>query len=114
MKVLTLTIGDHTYTTGKITAFLSKEAMKINKDSVVLAKRAQEVQGGTDVESDMDMIEDLANSVLELSERKAWLICETYGNKFTPDDLEKELSTEEIDAEINAIINGIQGVISKN
>lgn len=113
MKVLTLTIGDHTYTTGKITAFLSKEAMKINRDAVALAKESQRIQEDADTGS-LDAVETLANAALELSERKAWLICEVYGNKFTPDDLEKELSTDEIDAEINAIISGINGVVSKN
>lgn len=114
MKVLTLKIGGKTYTTGKITAFLSKEAMKINKETISLAKKGQEIQNSGELDYDIGVIDDLMNSMLELSERKAWLICELHGNKFSVDDLEKELSTEEIDAEINRIVAGISGVISKN
>lgn len=117
MKVLTLKLGKKTYTTGKITAFISREALKIQKESIQLAKKGLEIQQIQDTEMNEDtinQIEELLQLTEELRQRKSWLICEAYQNKFSIDDLEKELSNEEIDAEIQKILNGVQGVISKN
>lgn len=111
MKVLTLKLNGKTYTTGKITAFLSKEALKIQKDALTLAKRGQEVQGDTE---NLEAVDNILSSLLEVRERKTWLICEVYGNKFSADDIEKNLDDDEIEAEINRIISGIYGVVTKN
>lgn len=111
MKVLTLRIGDKTYTTGKITAFLSKEALKIQKDAIALGKKGQDLQANSE---DLDMADNLLTDMFELKERKAWLICEVYGNKFSTDILQNTFDDEEIDVEINKIIFGVAGVISKN
>lgn len=111
MKVLILKMNDKTYTTGKITTFLSKEALKIQKEALALGKKGREVQN--DIEN-LDVIDEILSALCELKERKTWLICELYGNKFTADELEKALDDEEIDEQINAIISGICGVIQKN
>lgn len=111
MKVLTLKLNDKTYATGKITAFLSKEALKIQKDALTLAKAGKDVQNDTE---NLEAVDNLLSSLLEVRERKNWLICEVYGNKFTADDIEKNLDDAEIDAEINRIISGIYGVVAKN
>lgn len=113
MKVLTIKINDKTHATGKITAFYSKEAMRIQKEAISVAKLGKGFQDIDGID-DVDKIEELFTRLEELKERKAWLICEIYGNKFDIESLQKELSDEEIDAEINKITNGISGIISKN
>jgi hypothetical protein len=113
MKVLTLKLNNKTYMTGKITAFLSKEALKIQKEALALGKKGKEIQQ-LDAENHMEEIEVLLNALAELRERKTWLICEVYQNKFDVETLEKSLSDDEIDEEVNKILYGIAGVISKN
>jgi hypothetical protein len=112
MKVLILKLNDKTYTTGKITTYLSKEALKIQKESLELAKLGKQIQIAG--EPDIDTVNELMTKMLELKDRKSWLICEVYGRQFSADNLEKSFSDEEIDAEINRIISGITGVIRKN
>ncbi len=111
MKVLTLKLGDKKYTTGRITAYLSREALKVQSDAVKIAKRGQEMlKGTTDVEAAGELLDD----VLTLRDKKAWLLCTVYGDAFTAEELESALTDEEIDAEINRIISGIAGVVAKN
>lgn len=111
MKILNIEISGKAYITGKITAFLSKEALKIQRDSLELAKLGKQVQQD---ESNLDQVSCMLDMLEELNKRKAWLICETYQNQFSPDELEKELSSEEITLEVNKIISGVTGIISKN
>jgi len=113
MKLLTLKINEKTYTTGKITAFFTREALKIQKEAITLAKKGKVLQEPGAAEN-LDAVEEVLDSLAELKERKVWLLCEIYGNKFTTDDIEKELSDEEIEIEVNKIIMGISGVIQKN
>ena len=113
MKVLLLKLNDRTYTTGKITAFISKEALKIQKEAITIAKKGKVLQEPGAAEN-LDAVEEVLDSLAELKERKAWILCEIYGNKFTVDDLEKELSDEEIEIEVNKIIMGVSGVVTKN
>lgn len=113
MKVLSLKLNDKTYMTGKITAYLSKEAFKIQKESLALAKKGKEIMN-SEVDPQIEEAEELYNSLEELRERKTWLICEVYQNKFDVETLEKCLDDEEINQEINKILNGVTGVISKN
>lgn len=113
MKVLRLTLADKTFMTGKITAFISKEALKIQRDSIEIAKQGKEIQASED-EVNIDKVENLLDKLEEIRNKKVWLVCEVYGNQFTPDELEKELSDEEIDAEVNKIMHGVSGIIQKN
>ena len=113
MKVLSLKLNGKTFMTGKITAYLSKEALKIQKESLALAKKGQALQD-CDTDSQVDGADELLTSMFEIRERKTWLICEVYQNKFDVETLEKSLDDEEIDKEINRILYGIVGVISKN
>jgi hypothetical protein len=111
VKILSIQINGKTYMTGKITAFLSKEALKIQRDSLELGKIGKEVQQDG---SNLDRVGEMLDMIEDLNKRKAWLICEVYQNQFTPDELEKELSSEEITLEVNRIIFGVTGIISKN
>lgn len=113
MKVLTLKIDGKTYTTGKITAFLSKEALRIQKESLALAKKGQAMQEDNQG-NQLEEAEDLLNMLEELRNSKAWLICEVYQKQFDVDALLKNLDDDEIDQEINKILYGITGIISKN
>ena len=67
-----------------------------------------------DMDSTIAAAESLYASMIDLSDRKANLICEVYGNKFTADELDRILEQSEIDAEVNKIINGVTGIITKN
>jgi len=113
MKVLKIEINEKTYTTGKITCFLSKEALKIQKEALSLAEKGIDIQkAGQEV--DLKDVDSLLSKLLEVKERKTWLICEVFGNKFTADELEKSFSDEEIEAQINDIITGVSEVVQKN
>lgn len=111
MKVLTLQLGDKTYTTSRITAHMAKEAMRINKDSLTFAKNTK-ADSGSNV--DVSKAEELMENMLELADRKSNLICEVYGNKFTVDELDDALTSEEISIEILHILRGVNGIVEKN
>ncbi|MPM27251.1 hypothetical protein SDC9_73761 [bioreactor metagenome] len=117
MKVMTLKLSEKIYTTIKVTAYMAKEAMRINRDAVALGKLGNELRDEGKKASDaekLDGADKVFDELLEISERKTALICEVYGNKFTADELEKALSPAEIDLEINKILMGVTGVIGKN
>jgi len=111
MKILNIKLNDKNYMTGKITAFISKEALKIQRDSLNLAKLGKELQENLE---NIDKVAEMLDLLEELNKRKAWLIVEVYQNQFSVDELEKELTSEEITSEINKIVMGVTGVISKN
>lgn len=109
MKILKLKLNEDTYMSGKITTYLTKEALRIQREALALGEKAKGM-----TEASTEEAAELLDAMFELSDRKAWLVCEVYGNKFTPDQLEKALSTDELDLAVNAIIGGASGVIEKN
>lgn len=111
MQLLKLKINDQTYMSGKITTYMTKEALKIHRDALELRDKAL---GGTDGQSPEEAAAELLDAVCDITDRKVWLLCEVYGNKFTTDEVEMNLSTEEIDQALNMIISGVSGVIEKN
>lgn len=111
MKVLMLKVGEKTHTTGKITAYLSREALKIQTEAIQVAKTGMDIEK---IDGDINAAGQLMQSLLDLRDRKSWLICQVYNDTFTFEELENELSSEEIDAEINRIISGISGTAIKN
>ncbi len=111
MDILTIQIDGRKYTAGRITAYLTREALKIQADAVKLAKQGQVLLKNT---TDLDAAGQLMDDMMSLRDRKVWLLCQVYGNAFTQDELEKALTDGEIDWELNRIINGIAGVVTKN
>jgi hypothetical protein len=109
MKILTLKINDQKYMSGKINTYMTKEAMKIQKAALDLGGKAKSIE-----HAELEEATELMEALIELSDRKTWLICEVFENKFTPDALDQNLSSEEIDATINMIIGAASGVIEKN
>lgn len=109
MKTLMLKLGGKTYTTSRITAYLSREAFAVNKNLFEIAKAAKTID-----QNDFDGVEKLLQDMDDIAIRKANLICEVYGNKFTIDVLERNLTSQEIDEQIQKIVQGISGVIEKN
>lgn len=109
MQLLKLKIGDKTYMSGKITTYLTKEAIRIQKDALAYAEAAK----GMD-QTDINAASDLLDGLLELQDRKVWLLCEAYGNKFTPDDVERNLAQDEVDLAVNQIIYSTGAAIEKN
>jgi hypothetical protein len=111
MKILTIKINEKTYTTGKITTSMSREAIRINRQAIEMAKVGKQLKEQEDIveatESLFDMMEDLSN-------RKANLICNVFGNAFTANELEDSLESEEVDEMINKILTGITGIVQKN
>lgn len=119
MKTLVLKLGDKLYTTSRITARLSREAFELHKDVIDAAYKAKDIKPGDEEKGDISdedfaAAKNLMDTVAETEIRKLNLICEVYGNKFTADELENNLSKEEIDDQISKIINGIQGIVEKN
>ncbi|MEG1758696.1 MAG: hypothetical protein RR235_09615 [Oscillospiraceae bacterium] len=111
MKVLTITVGGTTYTTARITTGMSREAMRVNAQSLKYYTLAEQA---VDADDKNAAAADLINIALELSDRKLNLICRVYGEKFALSQLEDSLTNEEIDVQISSITSGISGVISKN
>lgn len=110
MRLLNITLGEKNYMSGKITAFLTREALKLQRDALKLGEAAKKLtESATEAEADA-----ILDSVVGLMGRKVWLICEAYGNRFTPDEVERHLANEEIDLEVNKIITAASGVIEKN
>ena len=110
VKTLTLQLGDKLYTASRITAWQSREALAINKTALELAKKAKSIGDDAD-ENDAAAIIDLMG---EIATRRSNLICEVYSGKFTVDELEKNLTTEEIAEHMNQITFGIMGIVQKN
>ena len=109
MKTLTLKLGTKLYTTSRITAWQSREAMAVNKDLMSVARKGKELD-----KNDVAGIEQMMQDIEDVSIRKANLICEVFGGKFTADKLEKSLTDEEIEKCLMDIVQGISGVVEKN
>ncbi len=112
MKTLKIKLGDHLFTSGKVTAWDAREAIAINKDAVRVPKMA--AAGAGDGESYVDFADQILTAMDEVATRKANLICNVYGGQFTPDELEKSHTPDEIDEQITMIIYGVDAVITKN
>lgn len=108
MKTLTIQLGEKIYTSGKITAWFTKECMSLNRELMEFSKTAQ--SGETDIDGAAGILEKMQ----EFMNRKVNLICEAYGNKFTADEVLKNLTTEEIEEQITQIAYSVQGVVAKN
>lgn len=110
MKTLTLNLGGKLYMSGKITAWHSRQVFAINKELLALMNQAKSLSE----EVDEKEISALFETVESAKNRRTNLICEIYENKFTADELEKELSDDEIVDQINQIAQGVMGVVQKN
>lgn len=108
MNVLSIKVNESTYKAGRISLYLTKEVLKIQKEALKIAKISEADLNKTEV------AEEILDKVFELTERKVFLICEVYGDQFTSDELERALTQQEIDHEINKILSGASRVIEKN
>lgn len=109
MNVLVIKVGDKTHTTGRITSYLSRQALKIQADALKIGQLGQTLDA-----TDVDQASVMFDELMQLKDRKSWLVCEIFGKAFTPEELEMEYTDYEIDAAVNMIISGVYGVISKN
>lgn len=109
MKVLTLKLGEKTYTTSKITAYMTRKSFELNRMALEFAKLGEQLAS-----DDIDGAEELFNRLDDFSMQKLVFICEAYGDKFTVNELEKELSMAEIDEQIAMIAKGLTGILEKN
>lgn len=108
MNVLSIKVNETTYKAGKISMYLTKEVLKIQKEALSITKIDEESI------SDTEKAEEILDRLFELGERKTLLLCEVYGDMFTPEELERAMSQQEIDFEINKVIRGASRVIEKN
>lgn len=111
MQVLSLKVGNKTYTTGRASAFLARKALEINKKTIEMAKKASEIKEGG---ADLDAVDGLMTQMSELNDMKSWLICAVYGDKFTVEQLENALTAEELTGEVTRVTQAIMGIIPKN
>ena len=112
MQVLSLKVNDKTYTTSRVTAYLARKAMEIDTAALKMAKAGEEIQ--KTASPDLAEVQALMEQMTQINDSKSWFICQIYGEKFGIEELEKEFTNEEIDAEINRITRAIYGVIEKN
>ncbi|MEA4919384.1 MAG: hypothetical protein VB078_00450 [Clostridiaceae bacterium] len=111
MQVLSLKVGEKTYTTGRASAFLARKALEINKKTIEMAKKATVVkESGADLEA----VGELMTQMSELNDLKSWLVCAVYGEKFSVEELESALTSEELTEEVKRVTNAIMGIIPKN
>ena len=110
MALLKIKVGGKAYMSTKITMHQTKEALKINRDALKMAKGAKDIKETDDI----DLVESFMDETIDVNDRKVQMICDVYGNKFSPDDLENEFSIEEINTAFNDIISGASGTIEKN
>lgn len=110
MKIIKLEIAGKTYMSGKITTYLTKQALRLQKDALEYATTAMKAMDRTNIEAASKLTDEL----MELQDRKVWVLCEAFGNQFTVDDVEKNLDQEEVDSVINQIIGAVGATIEKN
>lgn len=113
MKMLTIEVQGKKYLSSKISAYHSREALKIQKDSIQLAKKGKSLQEAVEVDG-VNEAEELFDIMEDLAKRKTCLLCEIYENQFSADDLERDLAESEIDAAINGVLYGVNQTITKN
>jgi hypothetical protein len=87
--------------------------MEISQETVELAKLGTAIKA-QEGEVDLNAVSELMERLTELNTRKSWFITQVYGEKFTIEELEQNLTNEEIEAEIERITGAIFGVIEKN
>jgi len=109
-------MGEKQYLSGRITAYMSREALKINKESMDLLKIQKEFeknkQEGVQVDGETAMT--LLDALERLGDRKANLICNVFDNKFSYDDLVNTLTEAEIDQTVTNIFLASRGILQKN
>lgn len=135
MEILTIKLGDKTYQAGRFPAYLAREVLRIQSQQLEIAKvqdlltaskkRLDEVVKAADgpaTESDFAVviagISETTEAVIKLEadiyDRLLWVICETYGKQFSPDEVDHNLSRREIADQIRKITNATNGIFGKN
>ena len=132
MEILTIKLGDKTYQAGRFPAYLAREILRIQSQQLEIAKvqdslsaskkRLDEIAEGPADESDITVItagiSATAEAVIQLEsdiyDRLIWVICETYGKRFSPDEVDHNLSRREIAVQIRKITNATNGIFEKN
>lgn len=110
--IMKIKLGSKTYTATSLPASVSREAMKISRDALELAKMGDEIKEATD-SGDYDNISDLLEKLIEIKDRKAALVCKVYDNKFDVDTLLDNASDADIDQQINALTTSISSMVAK-
>ncbi|GIO36878.1 hypothetical protein J41TS12_17390 [Paenibacillus antibioticophila] len=105
-------LGSKSYSVTGIPASVSREAMKINRDALELAKMEEEIQQVSQ-DGDYDKLAEIMDKLIEIKDRKAALICKVYGDKFDLDMLLDNASDADIDQQINMITSRIGNMIAK-
>lgn len=113
MRTFTIKIGGRTYTTSRISTYVTRQLFAINKASVSVADEYKNIQTA-DTDEAIEMALKLFGDIESIFDKKSALICEAYGNKFTVDELEKALTREEIDKQIQELTLGVLGIATKN
>ncbi|MFT3952781.1 MAG: hypothetical protein QM689_12740 [Oscillospiraceae bacterium] len=118
MNVINITVGEKTYTATRITARQTRESFAINTAIIknaqigenLKAQRENEATENPNSTAYMELLEELN----EINSRKAALICDVFGGRFSVDELEGSLTLAEIDGVVRNITRGISGAITKN
>ena len=135
MDILSITLGEKTYSTGRFPAYLAREIMRIRAQELEISKAHEQlveaqkklgeirdaISKGADAQIDqviMQTVKATSEAIMKVEEdiydRLLWIICETYGKQFTPDDVDHNLSRKEIGDQIRKIDAATNGVFEKN
>lgn len=97
-----ITINGTTYEAERIPASMSRRAMELNAEALEAAAKAEALRTNPGAEGASALMALLMDNL----DRKAELICDVFGNRFSPKALTEELSITEINALLNAIVSG--------
>jgi len=114
LKILSITVGDKSHRAGRISSYLSRKAIELQKNTLKLARLAKDTKLGESAEQNVAVAEGLLDALTEIRDQKAWLICQVYGGEFTVDELEQNLTDAEIEQEVAKIIGSVTGIVTKN
>jgi uncharacterized small protein (DUF1192 family) len=131
MDILKITIGKKTYSEMRFPAYLYREVLRLREMQVELAKTHKYVMQSQqklmeiaatanedEIKTMSAAIEAVSEKIFALQddiyERTLQIICKAYGEKFSVDELEQNLSVAEINAQIAKIADATNGIFEKN
>lgn len=99
---MNITINGKTYESGKITAAMTRRALQLNAEALDAAAAAEKIKETKNAAEASELLAFIGTNIDE----KIALVCDTFGNAFTHDELLEAFSNEELNGAIQAITRG--------
>ena len=97
-----IVIGDNTYSSGKITAAMTRRALELTAEALEAAEKAENLKETKDAKETWALLAAI-NSNINL---KARLVCDVFDGAFDEETLLNSVSNGELNALMNAIALG--------